>query len=129
MFPAVRDVAVSHRWGGVLGATRDWQCSVRFDRRRGIATAGGYVGDGVSTTNLAGRTLAALVCGPTADGDEELLRLPWVGHRSRRWEPEPMRWIGVNAARMAARRADVVEARHDRTSRLWSGVVSTLLRR
>jgi glycine/D-amino acid oxidase-like deaminating enzyme len=129
MFPAVRGAAITNHWGGVLGATRDWQCAVQFDRRTGFATAGGYVGDGVATTNLAGRTLAALIGGPSVDGDEALLRLPWVGHRSRRWEPEPLRWIGVNAARVAARRADRFEARHDDTSRLWSGVMSTLLRR
>ena len=31
--------------------------------RAGIAVAGGYVGDGVATTNLAGRTLADLITG------------------------------------------------------------------
>jgi glycine/D-amino acid oxidase-like deaminating enzyme len=129
MFPAVRGAAITNHWGGVLGATRDWQCAVRFDRRNGFATAGGYVGDGVATTNLAGRTLAALIGGPSLDGDDDLLRLPWVGHRSRRWEPEPLRWIGVNAARVAARRADRFEAEHDDTSRLWGGLMATLLRR
>ena len=66
------------------------------------AWAGGYVGDGVSTTNLAGRTLRDLVLGH----DTELTRLPWVGHRSRRWEPEPLRWLGINAGlrAMTARR-------------------------
>ena len=129
MYPAVRGAAITNHWGGVLGAARDWQCAVRFDRRAGFATAGGYVGDGVATTNLAGRTLAALVAGPDLDGDDDLLRLPWVGHRSRRWEPEPLRWIGVNATRVAARRADVVEADRNRPSRLWGGVMSTLMRR
>jgi glycine/D-amino acid oxidase-like deaminating enzyme len=129
MFPMVRGTAITHHWGGVLGATRDWQCAVRFDRRAGFATAGGYVGDGVATTNLAGRTLAALIGGPSLDGDDELLRLPWVGHRSRRWEPEPLRWIGVNTARIAARRADRYEDEHDDSSRLWGGLMSALLRR
>ena len=45
-----------------------------------MAWAGGYVGDGVSTTNLAGRTLADLIIGR----DSDLVRLPWVGHRSPR---------------------------------------------
>jgi glycine/D-amino acid oxidase-like deaminating enzyme len=129
MFPAVRGAAITNHWGGVLGAARDWQCAVRFDRRSGFATAGGYVGDGVATTNLAGRTLAALIGDPGVEGDDELLRLPWVGHRSRRWEPEPMRWIGINTARIAARRADVVENRRNRPSRLWGGVMSTLMHR
>jgi len=128
LFPAVRGCAITHQWSGVLGAARDWQCAVGFDQRSGLAAAGGYVGDGVSTTNLAGRTLAALITGPENEGDADLLALPWVGHRSRRWEPEPLRWLGVNLARLAARRADVAEARRDRGSRLWSGLVSTLMR-
>ena len=32
----------------------------------------------------------------------DLVRLPWVGHRSRRWEPEPLRWLGVNVGASAA---------------------------
>ncbi len=129
IFPAIGDAAVTHHWGGVLAAPRDWTCSVRFDRSSGLASAGGYVGDGVSTTNLAGRTLAALITGSDDEDDRELIRLPWVGHRSRRWEPEPLRWIGVNAARAAARRADASESRTGRESRLWGGVINTLLGR
>jgi glycine/D-amino acid oxidase-like deaminating enzyme len=125
LFPAIGDAEITHHWGGVLGAPRDWQCSVRFDRRRGLASAGGYVGDGVSTTNLAGRTLAALITGT----DDDLTTLPWVGHRSRRWEPEPVRWIGVNAGRTAARLADRAEQRTGDESRLWGGLVDALLRR
>ena len=126
LFPATRSAAVTHHWGGVLAAPRDWTCSVRFDRRTGFGTAGGYVGDGVGTTHLAGRTLAALV---TGNDDHDLVRLPWVGHRSRRWEPEPARWLGVNLGRTAAARADAVERRTDRTSRFWVGLMDAVMRR
>ena len=80
-----------------------------FDRAAGIAAAGGYVGDGVATTNLAGRTLADLI----TDRATELVGLPWVGHRSRRWEPEPLRWLGINAGLHLAGRADAAESRPD----------------
>ncbi|BEP16511.1 FAD-dependent oxidoreductase [Acidothermaceae bacterium B102] len=106
LFPAVADAAITHRWGGPLAAPRDWFSSVRYDARTGLGEAGGYVGDGVSTTNLAGRTLADLVLGR----DTELTRLPWVGHESRRWEPEPLRYLGVNAGRLLAVAADREEA-------------------
>ncbi len=102
MFPAVRSARVTHAWGGVLGVPRDWCASVGLDRSTGLAWAGGYVGDGVSTTNLAGRTLRDLVLGR----DTGLTRLPWVDHRSRPWEPEPLRWLGVNAGLRAMRLAD-----------------------
>ena len=78
-----------------------------------MAWAGAYVGDGVSTTNLAGRTLRDLILGQ----ETELTRLPWVNHRSKPWEPEPLRWIGVNAALTAMGSADDVEARTGRPSK------------
>ena len=114
LFPRLGDVAITHNWGGPLGVHRDWYPSVRFDRGSGFASAGGYVGDGVSTTNLAGRTLADLITGH--DTDET--RLSWVGHRSPAWEPEPLRWLGVNAGLAATQWADRLEARTGRRSRV-----------
>ena len=118
LFPRLRDVAITHRWGGPLGVTRDWHASVGLDRDTGLAWAGGYVGDGVSTTNLAGRTLADLIAGR----DTSLTSLPWVGHRSRAWEPEPLRWLGANAGLHAMAWADAAEARRGRASRTASVV-------
>lgn len=113
LLPAVRDAAVTHTWGGPLGIPRDWCPSVGLDRETGLAWAGGYVGDGVSTSNLAGRTLRDLVLGR----ETELTALPWVGHRSPRWEPEPLRWLGVSAALAAMTTADGVEERTGRPAR------------
>ena len=113
LFPVVKDYEVTHEWGGALGVPRDWCASVGFDRSRGLAWAGGYVGDGVSTTNLAGRTLAQLITGNESD----LTRLPWVGHRSRPWEPEPLRWLGVNGGRLLMTTADRAEARTGKPAR------------
>src|SRR5436305_11629862 len=124
LFPMLRDVAITHRWGGPLGIARDWHASVGLDRSTGLAWAGGYVGDGVSTTNLAGRTLTDLLLGR----DSDLLRLPWVGHRSRRWEPEPLRWLGANAGLRAMTWADAAERRHGRPSRVAS-VVNAMMSR
>ncbi|WP_082104377.1 NAD(P)/FAD-dependent oxidoreductase [Demequina soli] len=105
MLPVLRDVEITHRWGGALGIARDWHASVGLDPVTGLGWAGGYVGDGVTTTNLAGRTLRDLVLGDATD----LTSLPWVGHRSRRWEPEPVRWLGVNAGLRAMSVADAEE--------------------
>ena len=114
LFPAVKDVAITHRWGGALGIARDWTASVGLDRETGLGWAGGYVGDGVTTTNLAGRPLADLVLGR----DTELTRLPWVGHQSRPWEPEPVRWLGINAGLRGMTWADREEDRTGRESRI-----------
>jgi len=105
LFPVLSDVTITHSWGGALAIPRDWCASVRFDRRTGLGSAGGYVGDGVSTTNLAGRTLRDLILG----GDSDLVELPWVGHHSPSWEPEPLRWLGINASLRAMTLADVEE--------------------
>ncbi len=105
LFPALATARITHAWGGALGVPRDWCASVGLDQSSGLAWAGGYVGDGVSTTNLAGRTLRDLVLRRETD----LTRLPWVGHRSRRWEPEPLRWLGANAGLRAMRVADTEE--------------------
>jgi glycine/D-amino acid oxidase-like deaminating enzyme len=113
LFPVLRDVPVTHQWGGPLGIPRDWCASAGLDRATGLAWAGGYVGDGVATTNLAGRTLADLITG----SDSELVTLPWVGHRSPNWEPEPLRWLGVNAGLQVMRVADREEERTGRPSR------------
>jgi glycine/D-amino acid oxidase-like deaminating enzyme len=113
LLPAVEGAALTHSWGGPLGIARDWCASVGLDPATGLAWAGGYVGDGVATTNLAGRTLTDLVlCRDTG-----LTALPWVNHRSRRWEPEPLRWLGVSASLTVMAGADTEEVRTGRPSR------------
>ena len=123
LFPVLAEVRFTHEWGGNLGVPRDWFPSVRHDPLTGLGFAGGYVGDGVATSALAGETLAALILG---DDPRELTTLPWVGHRSRRWEPEPMRWVGVNAVTALMTAADRGEHRTGRPSRaagaFWSFV-------
>ncbi|MFI7600067.1 NAD(P)/FAD-dependent oxidoreductase [Actinoplanes sp. NPDC049681] len=99
------DPPIAARWGGPLGVPRDWMPSVGV--HEGIAWGGGYVGDGVAAAHLAGRTLADLILGDLT----ERTTLPWVGHRSRRWEPEPLRWLGINAALRATALRDAWERR------------------
>jgi len=117
LFPALRDVAFTHTWGGNLGIPRDWYPSVSYDKATGFATAGGYVGDGVATANLGGRTLADMICG----GESELASLPWARRISPRWEPEPLRWIGVNLGTGVFALADRTETRTGRPSKLARG--------
>jgi glycine/D-amino acid oxidase-like deaminating enzyme len=113
LFPVVADFEVTHEWGGALAIPRDWHASAGLDRQHGFAWAGGYVGDGVSTTNLAGRTLAQLI----TSQENGLTQLPWVGHSSRSWEPEPLRWLGVNSGRLLMSSADRSEARTGRPAK------------
>ncbi|YCK42698.1 NAD(P)/FAD-dependent oxidoreductase [Actinomadura sp. ATCC 39365] len=102
LFPAAADARVQHSWCGVLGVPRDWCSTVHLDHASGLGWAGGYVGSGVTTTNLAGRTLRDLVL----RRDTELTALPWVGRQVRQWEPEPLRWAGVQLIYTLFRAAD-----------------------
>jgi glycine/D-amino acid oxidase-like deaminating enzyme len=114
LFGDLGGAGVQRAWGGTLGVARDWCPTAGADASTGLAWAGGYVGDGVSTANLAGRTLRDLLTG----ADTELTRLPWVGHHAPAWEPEPLRWIGVHAVYGLYRRADAREEQTGRPSPL-----------
>jgi glycine/D-amino acid oxidase-like deaminating enzyme len=118
LFPMLGPDDFTHAWGGPLGIPRDWHAGVGY--ADGLGWAGGYVGDGVGTSHLAGRTLAALVLGH----DDPVTRLPWVGHRSRRWEPEPLRWLLVNAGLRLMTLADEEE----RLTRRPSVIAASLAR-
>ncbi len=115
LFPKLKGARIDHAWCGVLGVPRDWCTTAGFDEATGLGWAGGYVGLGVSSSNLAGRTLADLVL----KRDTELVRLPWVNRRVSRWEPEPLRWLGVHTMYQLYKIADRREAEGlGRTSRL-----------
>lgn len=101
-FPSLKGVAFTHAWGGPLGVPRDWTPTIAYDRATGVATARGYVGQGVSTSNLAGRALAHLILGH----DTPWTQLPFIGHRSPNWEPEPFRWLGVRFVQEGMQRID-----------------------
>ncbi len=114
MLPVLKDVTFTHRWGGVLGIPRDWVPSLGFERRTGIGVLGGYVGEGVAAANLAGRTMAELIHG----ADTDRTTLPWVSHQTRRWEPEPFRFLGVRASRRILAEADAREDKTDSEAKL-----------
>lgn len=105
LFPAVEGTGVDHSWSGVLGVPRDWHATVGL-ADDGVGWAGGYVGTGVATTNLAGRTLADLVLGRST----ELTTLPWVGRQVRQWEVEPLRWLAVKSLYATYNAADRAES-------------------
>jgi hypothetical protein len=113
LFPQLSDFDITHRWGGPLGVSRDWRPSVTVDHGKGVAWAGGYVGDGVNTAHLAGQTIAELI----VKVETERTTLPWINHAWPLWEPEPLRWFGINAGLSLAKAADKTEQRTGKHSR------------
>lgn len=117
LFPALREHPIDHTWTGILGIPRNWSATVQYDPSTGLAVAGGYVGDGVSNSNLAARTLRDLILGD----DSPLVRMPWVGGQIRKWEPEPLRWIALRSMYNVYGLADVLE---DRSSKPQTSVLA-----
>ncbi|WP_218021027.1 NAD(P)/FAD-dependent oxidoreductase [Nocardia crassostreae] len=113
-FPATAEIPLAHAWSGVLAVPRDWCSTAVVDHTGGLGYAGGYTGHGVAAANLAGRTLRDLLL----RRDTELTALPWVDRHVRRWEPEPLRWLGVRLMYSLYRAADHRDATLGRTSRI-----------
>ena len=112
-FPSLKGVRFTHAWGGAVGVPRDFIPSIYYEPATGVAAAHGYTGHGVAFANLAGRILAELITGQRS----ELSKLPFVGHHSPKWEPEPLRWIGVRGVQAGLSRVDARRSRARRPTR------------
>jgi len=124
LFPAVADVEITHRWGGVLGAHRNWCTSVSVDPDARIAAAGGYVGDGVAFTHLAARAIADRIT--RTESTES--RLFFNSVSSKKWEPEPLRWLGVNSLLRINSLSDIYERRRNKSSRFLEWIIGLFVK-
>ena len=108
-FPGLEGVRFTHGWGGAMGVSRSLRPSVNFSPTNRVGWAGGFFGNGVGATHLAGRTLAELVTGQ----ETERTRTPWVNPQDphRKWEPEPFRWLGFKTCEHLMQLADRAEYR------------------
>ncbi|MFZ9706266.1 MAG: NAD(P)/FAD-dependent oxidoreductase [Ilumatobacteraceae bacterium] len=122
-FPAAAGARITHRWGGPLGVPRDWTPFVIVNRAAKYARIGGYTGDGVACTNLLART----VVDEWLQRDTSLRRLPFVGHHNASWEPEPVRFMGVNALINFSNSIDRFEARTGRSPRVRTALLEKFL--
>ena len=123
MFPSIADIPVTHRWGGALGVHRDWFTSALIDHTTHIASLGGYVGDGVAFSYVAAKQVAQSILSPTPVHRP----LPIVNHVSPRWEPEPIRYIGINSMLRLTGRADEMEKRTGRRNRFIDWLLEKLI--
>jgi glycine/D-amino acid oxidase-like deaminating enzyme len=101
-FPSLAGIRFTHNWGGPVGVPRDWMPSVRFDPAARLGFIGGYTGQGVATSNLAGRLLSSLV----AADSSAACKLPLAQRTSPNWEMEPLRWLVVTYMQKAFQRID-----------------------
>jgi glycine/D-amino acid oxidase-like deaminating enzyme len=123
VFTVSQELKITHRWGGPLGVPRNWKPSVNFDPKTGLGSLGGYVGDGVAASNLAARTLAHLI----VNDKHPLTALPWVNQPSRKWEIEPLRFIGINGLLKISESMDNYEAKNDKPDKIRSFILEKFL--
>lgn len=111
-FPALHDVAITHRWGGALGVTLDMFPTFGANGPHGnVWHAMGYSGHGVALSNYAGTILAPLILeqgfGRKTDEDAEP---PFFMDRRPPWlPPDPLRYVGLQAYRHSLKLHDRVE--------------------
>ena len=115
LLPMLADFRITHGWGGLMGVPRHWRPCVHWNAAARTGWAGGYVGEGVAASNLAGRIMADLVTGTQSS----IAELPWVNDEARRWEPEPLRWLGAKAIEAFGDRADRAEFRTGKPAGMW----------
>ena len=125
LFPVLRGHPISHRWGGALAIPRTWTPSIGIDRKAGFAWAGGYVGEGVGPSNLAGHTLAEMIL----ERDTHRADLPLVGAPFRKWEPEPLRYAAIAALNSFAESLDEADLHDRRPPRLRKAIYDHFVRK
>jgi hypothetical protein len=121
-FPQLQTIKFEYRWGGPVALTRRWQSYLNYNPTNGQAAIGGYVGDGVTLSYLVAKTLAQIVSG------QKHPDLPFVNQKIGRWEPEPIRYLAVNAGFKATVAADFEERITGKPS-LIAAVVDPLINR
>jgi glycine/D-amino acid oxidase-like deaminating enzyme len=97
IFPSLADVSLVDAWGGPIDITDDHFPYFGTLPGGRIHFGHGYAGSGVSQAYVGGRILAALAC----RRDDDVVHLPFVGRRPKRFPPEPLRFIGARVFRAA----------------------------
>lgn len=114
LLPPFRDVPIAEAWGGPIDVSPDRLPLIGSSSNGRVHHAVGYSGNGVGPAHLAGRMLAGRICGT----DDELMRLPLLDRRVRRFPPEPARSIGARVIRRALIRQDELADRGRRAGPL-----------
>jgi glycine/D-amino acid oxidase-like deaminating enzyme len=106
MLPATRDLSIEWRWGGPLERTQHGVPWVgMLGKYRNVCYGLGYSGNGVSASNLVGRTMASVVLGLADDYAQS----PLVSDPPAYLPPEPIRSVGARAVRSAIERCEIME--------------------
>jgi glycine/D-amino acid oxidase-like deaminating enzyme len=108
LFPSLKDVHYTHRWGGPVSVPVDLAPAIGHLGDRRAVYSLGCVGHGVSMTHLNGRTLADLILERKTD----LTDVWFVDRRMIPWPPEPLRLVASHAIRGYLRLENAVNERN-----------------
>jgi glycine/D-amino acid oxidase-like deaminating enzyme len=89
-FPVLGPYPFEHRWTGPMGTTSDQEPIVGSEADGAILFGGGYAGHGLAMGARMGGYLAGMLDGIAPPS--------WLMRDTLRFPPEPLRYIGVNAA-------------------------------
>jgi len=112
-----------------MAGAASWACRATGDpqspliTQTGLGHAGGYTGEGVAASNLAGCILSDLVL----ERESDLTDLAWVNDIPAKWEPEPLRWLGVKAIQYFGDKADRIEMETGKPSKFWGTLFGSAL--
>jgi glycine/D-amino acid oxidase-like deaminating enzyme len=101
LFPALRGVRITHRWGGPFSVTADLTPAIGYAGDERCIYSLGCIGHGVSMTHLNGQVIRDLALGRRT----ELTETPFVNRRVLPWPPEPLR-LAVSAGLRAYLQAE-----------------------
>lgn len=93
VFPSLRGIGISHRWGGPFSVTTDLTPALGYLGDERCVYSVGCIGHGVSASHLNGQTIRDLVL----ERDSELTEAPLVNRRVLPWPPEPLR-LAISAS-------------------------------
>jgi glycine/D-amino acid oxidase-like deaminating enzyme len=95
LFPHLKGVQFTHRWGGPVSVPLDMAPAIGFLGDERAIYSLGCVGHGVSMTHLNGRTMADLALEHKTD----LTDVWFVNRHMIPWPPEPIRMVASQAIR------------------------------
>jgi len=108
LFPSLRGVRITHRWGGPFSVTLNLTPALGYLRDERAVYSVGCIGHGVSLTHLNAQVLRDLLLGRKSD----LLDCPFVNRRVIPWPPEPLRIMAAAGLRAYLQAEDWVHERH-----------------
>ena len=107
LFPTLKGVKFTHRWGGPVSVTMDMAPAIGFLGDGRAIYSLGCVGHGVSMAHLNGWTIADLLLERKSD----LTEVWFVNRKMIPWPPEPLRLVASHAIRGYMRIEDALYER------------------